>query len=114
MSGPPASATVPEVRITTLRPGATLTLPAAVGYTITGLRFTASDGYRLQLTLGGAGSYRLDLPLTGPTGTVTIPRDKMLPGKRDLTFTVVREGGASASPAQRAAHVAGITIYGPK
>ncbi|MFF0133415.1 hypothetical protein ACFYTG_48490 [Streptomyces mirabilis] len=113
-SGPSAPATVPEVRITTLRPGGTITLPATVGYTITGLHFTASDGYRLHLTLGGSGSYSLDLPLSGPTGTVTIPRDKMLPGKRDLTFTVVREGSASASPAQRAAHVAEVTIYGPK
>ncbi|MFE2474147.1 hypothetical protein [Streptomyces mirabilis] len=113
-SGPSAPAAVPDVSITTLHSGGTITLPATVAYTITGLHFTASDGYRLHLTLGGAGSYSLDLPLSGPTGTVTIPRDKMLPGKRDLTFTVVREGSASASLAQHAAHVAKVTIYGPK
>jgi hypothetical protein len=66
------------------------------------------------VTLGNSGSYSLDLPLTGPVGTVTLPRDKMLPGKRDLTFTVVRRGGTAAWSAQHAAHIADITIYGPK
>lgn len=104
----------PELGITTLRPGGTITLPATVGYTITDLHFTASDGYRLHLALVGSGSYSLDLPLDGPTGTVTIPRDKMLPGKRDLAFTVVREGDVSAWSTQHATHVADVTIYGPK
>ncbi|MEV6054830.1 hypothetical protein [Streptomyces sp. NPDC052107] len=113
-AGPSRPVTTPELSITTLRPGGTITLPATVGYTITGMHFTASAGYRLRLTLGGSESYGLDLPLKGPTGTVTIPLDKMLPGKRDLTFTVVREGGRPAWPAQRAADVADVTIYGPK
>jgi hypothetical protein len=38
----------------------------------------------------------------------------MLPGKRDLTFTVVRAGGVSAWSAQRTAHMVDVTIYGPK
>ncbi|WP_327432957.1 hypothetical protein [Streptomyces sp. NBC_01236] len=113
-AGPSRPATTPELSITTLRPGGTITLPATVGYTITGLRFAASDGYRLHLSLGGAGSYSLDLPLTGPAGTVTIPRDKMLSGKRDLAFTVVRKGDVSAWSTQHATHVADVTIYGPK
>ncbi|MET8243783.1 hypothetical protein ABZV31_04710 [Streptomyces sp. NPDC005202] len=113
-AGPSRSVTTPELGITTLRPGGTITLPATVGYTITGLHFTSSDGYRLHLTLGGSGSYSLDLPLDGPAGTVTIPRDKMLPGKRDLTFTVVRAADVSAWSAQHATHVADVTIYGPK
>ncbi|WP_406470105.1 hypothetical protein [Streptomyces sp. NBC_01615] len=113
-AGPSQPATTPELGITTLRPGGTITLPATVGYTITDLHFTASDGYRLHLALVGSGSYSLDLPLDGPTGTVTIPRDKMLPGKRDLAFTVVREGDVSAWSTQHATHVADVTIYGPK
>ncbi|GAA2518785.1 hypothetical protein [Streptomyces longisporus] len=113
-AGPSGTATVPAVSITTLRSGGTLTLPATVGYAITGLHFTASDGYRLHLTLGSSGSYGLDLPLSGPSGTVTIPRDKMLPGKRDLTFTLARKGQASTFSTQHAAHVNDVAIYGPK
>lgn len=37
-----------------------------------------------------------------------------LPGKRDLTFTLVPAGGASALSTQHAAHVSDVTIYGPK
>ncbi|MQY39636.1 hypothetical protein SRB17_76630 [Streptomyces sp. RB17] len=111
---PSRTATTPELSITTLHAGATISLPATIGYAVTGAHFAASAGYRLHLTLGGSGSYSLDLPIKGPTGTVTIPLDKMLPGKRDLTFTVVRAGGASAWAAQHAAEVADVTIYGPK
>jgi len=112
--GPSRPGTAPELRITSLRPGGTIALPATLGYTITGLRFTASDGYRLHLSLGGSGSYSLDLPLDGPAGTVTIPLDKMLPGKRDLSFTVVRADEAPAWSAQHATRVADVTIDGPK
>lgn len=113
-AGPSRNTTTPALGITTLRAGGTISLPAKIGYAITGTHFAASAGYRLHLTLGGAGSYSLDLPIKAPTGTVTIPLDKMLPGKRDLTFTVVREGGASAWSAQHAVEVADVTIYGPK
>ncbi|MFF4576039.1 hypothetical protein [Streptomyces sp. NPDC001410] len=111
---PSRPATTPELNITTLRPGGTVTLPATVGYTISGLHFSASDGYQLRLSLGGSASYSLDLPINSPAGSVTIPRDKMLPGKRDLTFTVVREGGASAWSTRHAVHVDDVTIHGPK
>ncbi|MFI6358499.1 hypothetical protein ACIBJF_39170 [Streptomyces sp. NPDC050743] len=113
-AGPSRTTTTPELSITTLHAGATISLPATIGYNITGAHFTASAGYRLRLTLGGSGSYSLDLPIKGPTGTVTIPLDKMLPGKRDLTFTVVRAGGASAWSTQHGTEVAHVTIYGPK
>jgi hypothetical protein len=113
-AGPSGTVTVPDVSITTLHSGGTITLPATVGYTITGLHFTASDGYRLHLTLGASGPYSLDFPLKGPTGTVTIPRDKMLPGKRDLTFALARKGQASTLSTQHAAHVNDVAIYGPK
>ena len=70
--------------------------------------------YRLHLTLGASSSYSLALPLNGLSGTVTIPRDKMLPGKRDLTFTLTRKGQASTFSTQHAAHMNDVAIYGPK
>ncbi|MFD7169028.1 hypothetical protein [Streptomyces violascens] len=94
--------------------GDTITLPATIGYEITSLHFTAADGYRLHLALGGSGSYSLDLPISMPTGTVAIPLDKMLPGGRNLTFSLTGKGNAAAQPAQRAAHLPNVTVCGPK
>jgi hypothetical protein len=94
-----------------LRSGQTITLPATIGYAIIGLRFNASAGYRLHVQVGGPGSYSLDLPISSPSGTVELPRDKMLPGKRDLTVSLTRTGVTRLS---RVVRLNDVTIYGPK
>jgi hypothetical protein len=97
-----------------LRSGQTITLPATIGYAITGLRFNGPARYRLHVQLGDPGSHSLDLPINGPIGTVELPRDKMLPGKRDLTISLTRTGVTSAQLSQRVARLNDVTIYGPK
>ncbi|WBO68591.1 hypothetical protein [Streptomyces camelliae] len=66
-AGPSRPATAPELSITTLRPGGTITLPATLGCTITGAHLTAWAGYRLRLALGGSGTYSLDLLPSSPS-----------------------------------------------
>jgi hypothetical protein len=113
-ASPSPSGSTAVVRITTLRSGQTITLPATIGYAVTGLHFDASSGYRLRVQLGASGSYGLDLPISSPTGTVKLPRDKMLPGKRDLTFSLTRTGVTADQLSQRVASLTDVTIYGPK
>jgi hypothetical protein len=110
----PASGPMAVVHITTLRSGQTISLPATIGYAISGLRFNATARYRLHVQVGNRGSYSLDLPISDPTGTVELPRDKMLPGKRDLIISLTRTGVTSARLAQRVARLNDMTIYGPK
>ena len=111
---PSASGSMAVVHITTLRSGQTISLPATIGYTISGLRFNATAGYRLHVQVDDPGSYSLDLPISGSAGTVELPRDKMLPGTRDLIISLTRTDVTPARPAQRAAHLNDVTIYGPK
>lgn len=111
---PSTSDPMAAVHITTLRSGQTISLPATIGYAISGLRFNTTARYRLHVQVGNPGSHSLDLPISGPTGTVELPRDKMLPGKRDLIISLTRTGVTPTRPAQRVAHLNDVTIYGPK
>ncbi|GAB3959934.1 hypothetical protein GCM10029978_008010 [Actinoallomurus acanthiterrae] len=111
---PSASHPVVVVHITTLRSRQTISLPTTIGYAISGPRFNAAAGYRLHVQVGNTGSYGLDLPISGPTGTVQLPRDKTLPGKRDLIISLIRADTTSARLAQRPARLNDVTIYGPK
>lgn len=111
-SSPPpnSSATPPSagtLQITTLHNGQTITLPTTISYHIAGPAINAAAGYRVRIQ---ADSHTLDLPISGATGTVQLPMDKFLAGKRDLTFTLL---GPDNTPASVVV-IHNVMIIGPK
>ncbi|HEX9337048.1 MAG TPA: hypothetical protein VF892_14230 [Pseudonocardiaceae bacterium] len=74
------------LQITTLHNGQTITLPATIGFQIAGAVINAAAGYHVRVQ---ADSHTLDLPINSTTGTVQLPIDKFLAGKRDLTFILL-------------------------
>lgn len=105
--GGPASTA--SLRITTLHADQTMTLPATIGYRITGPDVNAAAGYRVRVQ---AGAHTIDLPVTAAAGTVQLPMDKFLAGRRDLTFTLLGPGGTHIAGAVVVVH--NILIVGPK
>jgi hypothetical protein len=89
--------TVPTLQVE-LGDGATLHLPAAIHYAVSGL----TGRTHVALLTGGR-----TLDLTAAAGVLTLPDDKMLTGKRDLTFVLERADGTRL--ANREARV---TVYG--
>lgn len=109
-SGNPAGVPlVGTLRITTPQPGQTITLPATIGYQVTGLTVDARAGYQLSVQ---AGTHTVELPISAATGTVRLPIDKLLAGTRDLTFRLIGPGLAAAP--ESVVVVRNVLITGPK
>jgi len=81
----------PTLRILSPQDGAQIALPATVRYEITGFAGGLPAGVHLHAELGNpTDGYRVELELAGLAGETTLPDDKSLPGRRDLTFVLVR------------------------
>lgn len=102
-------ASTASLLITTLHADQTLTLPATIGYQVAGPTINATAGYRLRVQ---ADSRTLDLPITAATGTIQLPLDKFLAGRRDLTFTLL--GPAATTVSASAVTIHNVLIIGPK
>ena len=87
--GQVALGTVPTLQLL-LSDGDTLHLPAAVRYAVTGFRVGRGAGGIVAATEGGN---RVELQLGREAGVAYLPDDKMLTGKRDLTFTLTQADG---------------------
>ena len=62
--------------------------------------------------IGQPVSYTLDLPITGPSGTVDLPMDKNLPGDRTLTFSLTRGDNFAVTGPQGSVILQDVTITG--
>ena len=109
-SNPPGgTASSASLRITTLHADQTLTLPATIGYQVAGPTINAVAGYRVRVQVD---THTLDLPIAAPTGTVRLPLDKFLAGRRDLTFTLLGPTGTPVPESVVTIH--NVLIIGPK
>jgi hypothetical protein len=80
----------PALSIPSLEDGGGLELPASLPYAINGYVGGLVEGVHIQLTVDDpASGYTIDIPLTGVSGELTIPDDKLLVGQHDVTFQIV-------------------------
>lgn len=99
------------LQILSPEPGQTVTLPMTVRYVMTGLDQAGLSRYQIRMEVSPA--LTRDFAVEGATGTLQVPTDKFIPGRRDLRFTVVQNGQPVAGPAATVT-VPGVTIIGPK
>lgn len=101
---------VPTLQLIDLRDGGTIRLPLAVRYSVTGFRVGAGAGRIVALT-NDAERPTLELNVETP-GVAYLPDDKMLTGKRDLTFVLAEADGTQLTNREARVTVFGVTIAG--
>jgi hypothetical protein len=107
--GQVALGTVPTLQLVGLGDGAVLHLPAEVRYAVTGFRVGAGRGGIVLLAAGT--QYRLRLG-EGVLTVLTLPDDKMLTGRRDLTFVLTKADGTQLGNREARVTVFGVTLAG--
>ena len=71
--------------------GDTVTLPAAIHYEVTGFEVGAlSGGHMHAFVVGIENGFWADIPLERQSGVAVLPDNKLLTGKRDVTFQLAR------------------------
>jgi hypothetical protein len=89
---------VPVLEIASPTPGQTITLPAAISYSISGVVVRLGSRPQLEVFIagpaGGEGRH-VKLALLSTSGTVTLPdvKEAFLVGHRDLTFRLLNAAG---------------------
>lgn len=88
-------------------------MPAEVRYEISGFAGGLPAGVHLHAVLGNpADGYRIELALAGLVGVATLPDDKMLPGRRDLTFVLAQPDHTPFPNPQASVTIRGLLITG--
>jgi hypothetical protein len=82
----------PILVVSSPRPGATVTPPWPVRYTVTGLRVGPAHPAIILVGLVGQ-SRTIRLTATRQSGVVKVPDDRFFSGRRDVVFTLVRSTG---------------------
>jgi hypothetical protein len=103
---------VPTLQLLDLRDGATLTLPFAVRYAVTGFSIGGSTG-KIVVLANVPERPTLEPDLSTP-GVAYLPDDKMLSGRRDLTFVLARPTGEQLANREARVTVYGVTLAGRK
>jgi hypothetical protein len=101
---------VPTLQLIDLRDGGTIRLPLAVRYSTTGFRVGPGAGRIVALT-NDAQRPTLELNVETP-GVAYLPDDKMLTGKRDLTFVLTEADGTRLTNREARVTVFDVTIAG--
>lgn len=103
---------VPTLRISSLKDGDTLTLPAQIDYTVTSFQVgPAPFGHLQAATPSGAGA--LAIPVSAQSGTAVIPDTKRwLLGTHDLTFSLVTSAGTRVPNPEASITIRNVTIVG--
>ena len=108
IKGKLASGTVPTIQLVGVADGATLHLPAVVHFAVTGFKVAAGAG----TVVADSGTTPIALQ-PGPDGqSVTLPDDKMLTGRRDLTFSLASANGQPLSNVEATARVYRVLLAG--
>jgi hypothetical protein len=108
--GQVALGAVPTLQLLDLRDGGTIRLPLAVRYSATGFRIGPGAGRIVALT-NDAQRPTLDLNVETP-GVAYLPDDKMLTGKRNLTFVLSEADGTQLTNREARVTVYDVTIAG--
>ena len=103
---------VPTLEILSPKSGATLSLPAEIGYRVDGFAVTA--GVRLAVSALGTDGPPVELVLPDASGTVMLPDVKaaFLAGSRDLVFRLVSPSGLRLPNAEAAVVVRSVRVQG--
>lgn len=113
---PPVTAPItrglPTLEITSLHDDQTVTLPASVTYRISSFPVGPAPLGHLQLTAPGIAP--IEIPLTAPAGTFTIPdtKSQFLPGRRDLAFALVTAADVAPPNPEANVTIHDVTIIG--
>lgn len=100
--------TVPTLQLAGLADGASLHLPAVVHYTVTG--FKVGPGAGMIAAYDGTTEIALQ---PGPdAGSVTLPDDKRLTGRRDLTFVLEDATGTRLANREAVVRVYNVVLAG--
>jgi hypothetical protein len=89
VSGKLALGTVPTLQVIGVADGTTLQLPAVVHFAVTGYRVAPGAGK----VLAYSGGQMISVEQGSDGSSVTLPDDKMLTGRRDLTFALADATG---------------------
>jgi hypothetical protein len=101
------------LRILTPRDNETITLPAEVRYEIAGFDAGLPPGVHLHLLIGNpAVGDPIELDLASLAGTVTLPDDKNLAGRRDLIFVLAQPDHTAFPNPQASVTIRGVIIMG--
>lgn len=84
------SQTVPTLRILYPRDGDSMALPAEIEYEVVGFDLAASGGHLHAYLEGIADEHIVEIPLQAQSGVAVFPDDKLVTGRRSLTFELVR------------------------
>ena len=95
-----APAPGPVLQILAPRSGTTVQSPVEVRYAISGMDAGAASGLRLRVSIGDPAVFTSDLPINGLEGTAMMPDDKLITGRHDLRFVLVRTGGSPLAGTQ--------------
>jgi CHRD domain-containing protein len=109
--GQVALGTVPTLQILELQDGGRLTLPAAIRFAVTGFRVGPGSGRIVAIT-GDSSQPIIELALTESPGVAYLPDNKMLTGKRDLTFALAQPDGTLVANREARVTVFDVTLAG--
>jgi hypothetical protein len=108
--GAPASA--PALHILSPKDGETITLPAAVRFEITGFTLARGGAHIAAFIRGVPDGPVVALDSSDETGLAYLPSNKLLTGKRDLTFALARADGTLLENPEARVTVSELTIQG--
>jgi hypothetical protein len=114
LRGRVAAGAVPTLEILSPKPGATISLPAEIGYRVDGFAVTA--GVRLAVSAVGTDAPALELLLPDASGTVMLPdvKSAFLAGSRDLTFRLIAPSGLRLPNAEAGVVVRDVRVRGAR
>ncbi len=106
------SAVVPTLRVLSPKDGETITPPTVVRYTVTGYTLTEGGGRMLAFIGSLADRVSVELQLGNEPGLAYLPANKLLTGRRDLTFALAKPDGSLLANPESRATIYGLTIQG--
>jgi hypothetical protein len=108
VSGKLALGTVPTLQVIGVTDGATLQLPAVVHFAVTGYRVAPGAGK----VLAYSGGQMISVEQGPDASSVTLPDDKMLTGRRNLTFALADSSGQPLTNVESRVQVYSVTLAG--
>ena len=103
---------VPTLELLSPADGDTITLPTAVRFAISGYKPINGDGHIQAILREGSERIIIDLQQSKEPGLAYLPANKLLSGRRDLTFTLTTADGTPLKNAEAGATVRALTIEG--
>ena len=107
-----ASGIVPTLEILSPEDGDTINPPTAVRFTVTGFA-VGKGGGRIQAFVNGlAATVNVELRPSAEPGVATLAPNKLLSGRRNLTFALAQADGTLLENPEARVTVYGLTIHG--